>query len=65
MRRGMKQERYGGADIYQSGGDFLLDRDGNVLFAYRGKDPADRPPVSALLQEIDQLRFEPHVSRKP
>jgi peroxiredoxin len=65
MRRGMKQERYGGADIYQSGGDFLLDRDGNVLFAYRGKDPADRPPVSALLQEIDQPRFEPHVSRKP
>jgi hypothetical protein len=50
----MKQERYGGADIYQSGGDFLLDRDGNVLFAYRGKDPADRPPMAVLLREIDR-----------
>jgi peroxiredoxin len=56
MRRGMQQERYGGADIFQSGGDFLLDREGNILYAHRGKNPADRPTVSTLLKEIDRLR---------
>jgi peroxiredoxin len=56
MRRGMRQERYGGADIFQSGGDFLLDRDGNLLYTHRSKDPADRPTVTMLLQKIDQLR---------
>jgi peroxiredoxin len=55
MRQGMKQEHYGAADIFQSGGDFLLDRDGNTLYAYRSKDPADRPTVTTLLQKIDQL----------
>jgi len=56
MRRGMKQEHYDGADIFQAGGDFLLDRDGNILYAHRSKDPADRPTVTELLQRIDQLR---------
>jgi len=52
----MKQEHYDGADIFQSGGDFLLDCDGKVLFAHRSKDPADRPTVEALLERIDQLQ---------
>lgn len=52
-RRGMKQEPYGGEDIYQSGGDFLIDHEGNILLAYRSQDPADRPPVEALLRQID------------
>jgi len=56
MRRGIRQERYEGADIFQSGGDFLLDRDGNVRYAHRSKDPTDRPTVTELLQQIDQLR---------
>jgi hypothetical protein len=56
MRRGMKQEHYDGGDIFQAGGDFLLDRDGNILYAHRSKDPADRPTVTELLQRIDQLR---------
>jgi peroxiredoxin len=55
-RQGMKQEHYDGADIFQSGGDFLLDCDGKVLFAHRSKDPADRPTVEALLERIDQLQ---------
>ena len=37
-RRGLKQEPYGGEDIYQSGGDFLLDSKGNVLYAYRSRE---------------------------
>jgi peroxiredoxin len=54
--RGMKREDYGKDDIHQSGGDFLLDREGRVLFAYRSQDPADRPSVPELLREIDRLK---------
>ena len=60
-RRGLKQEAYGGEDIYQSGGDFLLDSAGNVLYAYRSRSPADRPAPKKLLQEID--RVQPAQSR--
>lgn len=55
LREGLKREDYGKEDIYQSGGDFLLDRDGNILFAYRGQNPSDRPSASHLLQVIDEL----------
>jgi peroxiredoxin len=55
-RKGMKQDAYGGDDIFQAGGDFLLDRDGKILYAHRSKDPADRPSVAALLREIDRVR---------
>jgi hypothetical protein len=60
-RRGLRQEAYGGEDIYQSGGDFLLDSTGSVLYAYRSRSPADRPTPEKLLQEID--RFQPAQSR--
>ena len=56
MRGGMKQERSDGADIYQAGGDFLLDRAGDILYAHRSRDPADRPPAVMLLREIDRLK---------
>ena len=52
----MKREDYGKDDIYQSGGDFLLDRDGKILFAHRSQNPSDRPSASRLLQVIDQLK---------
>jgi peroxiredoxin len=56
--KGMKQEPYGGEDIYQSDGDFLLDRRGNILFAHRSQDPADRPAPAKLLEEIDRFRTQ-------
>jgi peroxiredoxin len=59
LRSGMKQERYEGDDIYQSGGDFLLDRTGTILFAHRSQDPADRPTVARLLMAIDHIDSEP------
>lgn len=52
-REGMKLASHGGDDIYQSGGDFLLDREGNVLYAHRSQDPADRPSAEGLLRAID------------
>ena len=56
-RRGLTQEPYRGEDIYQSGGDFLLDSAGNVLYAYRSQSPADRPAPEKLLQEIDRVQL--------
>lgn len=53
-REGKKREDYGKDDIYQGGGDFLLDRDGNLLFAHRSRDPADRPAAKNLLEIIDR-----------
>ena len=54
-REGMARADYGKEDIYQAGGDFLLDREGNVLFEHRSQDPADRPSPERLLHEIDRL----------
>lgn len=59
LREGLKREDYGKEDIYQSGGDFLLDRDGNILFAHRSQNPSDRPSASRLLQVIDELVSAP------
>jgi len=53
FRKGLYLEDYGKEDIYQTGGDFLLDRGGNVLFAHRSEDPSDRPSIANLLKAID------------
>jgi len=56
LREGKKLENYGKDDIYQTGGDFLLDRQGNILFAHQSQDPADRPTTTKLLEEIDRVK---------
>jgi hypothetical protein len=55
LRSGRKIEDYGKDDYYQSGGDFLVDRQGNVLFAYCSQDPSDRPSVEQILEQIRKL----------
>jgi peroxiredoxin len=35
---------------------FILDRDGEVVYAYVGKSTSDRPSVVALLKELDKLK---------
>ncbi len=56
LREGKKIQSYGKDDYFQAGGDFLLNRDGLVLFAHRSHDPADRPSVSKLLEEVSKVR---------
>lgn len=56
--RGRKMENYGRDDYFQTGGDFLLDREGRLLFSYHSHDPADRPPVRRLLAEVERARSE-------
>ena len=53
-REGMRRENCGRDDIYQGGGDFLIDRDGNLLFAHRSRGPADRPAATKLLEILDR-----------
>lgn len=40
-------------DIYQMGGDFLLDKAGKVLLSHPCKNPLDRPTVKDILQAVD------------
>lgn len=54
LREGMKREDYGKDDIYQAGGDFLIERNGNILLAHRSQDPSDRPSATSLLEAIDR-----------
>lgn len=39
-------------DIYQRGGDVLIDPDGTVSLHHVGAGPADRPTVDSLLRRI-------------
>ena len=45
---------YPGEDVRQLGGDFLLTRDGQILYSYRNPDPTERPTVTELLQIAGQ-----------
>jgi hypothetical protein len=60
LREGKKLQSYGKDDYYQAGGDFLIDREGSILFAHRSQDPADRPTPGRLLQAIDRATSAPN-----
>lgn len=44
-------------DIYQMGGDFLLDEAGKVLMSHPSKTPLDRPTVKNILQAVDPAKL--------
>ncbi|KAM7368420.1 hypothetical protein PAMP_014642 [Pampus punctatissimus] len=45
-------------DIYQMGGDFVLDEAGKVLLSHPCKTPLDRPAVKDVLQAADAAHLE-------
>ena len=49
LRQGQTLQK-GAGDIFQRGGDVLIDPDGIVRLHHVGAGPADRPPVAALLK---------------
>ena len=57
LHEGKKLKNYGKDDFYQGGGDFLVDADGQILFEHRSQEPADRPPIEALLGAIDGIQI--------
>jgi peroxiredoxin len=57
MFRGwLPQRSYAGEDVLQLGGDFVLDAEGRVSYAYGSADPADRPGVDVLVRAISAAR---------
>ena len=58
LLQGMRRQHYGKEDIQQAGGDFLVDRAGNILFAHRSRDPSDRPTPERLLEEVKKVKGE-------
>lgn len=47
------------SDSRQLGGDFIIDRQGFVVFAHRSSEPADRPPVEHLIAVIRAVAEQP------
>ncbi|XP_067337428.1 selenoprotein L isoform X2 [Channa argus] len=47
-------------DIYQMGGDFLLDEAGKVVFSHPSKTPLDSPTVTGILQAVDAAGCSSH-----
>lgn len=41
-----------GEDLFQLGGDFVLDADRRLLLAHRSADPADRPSADTVLAAL-------------
>jgi peroxiredoxin len=44
------------ADIYQAGGDFVVDPGGRLALVHPGRDPHDRPSVDQIIAAIDRAR---------
>ena len=43
------------SDLFQLGGDFVLDSRGVVRFEYSSVTPSDRPPVEKLLEVLEEI----------
>ncbi|HVL29051.1 MAG TPA: AhpC/TSA family protein [Acidimicrobiales bacterium] len=54
LRRGARLQRPT-EDTSQLGGDFVVDRQGRLAYAFRSKGPADRPPVDDLVEAVARL----------
>jgi peroxiredoxin len=54
MRAGRKWQGIQG-DSAQMGGDFVIDTDAIVRFAYRSHDPTDRPSVETLMKVLRRV----------
>ena len=42
-------------DVYQLGGDVLIDPEGRVRLHYVSRNPMDRPSLDALLEQVERL----------
>ena len=49
---GWRPRKYEGEDVFQLGGDFVLDERRRLVYAYRSTNPADRPSADELVQAV-------------
>lgn len=55
IRKGWSPRRPGeGDDLLQLGGDFVLDAQGEILYAHRSADPTDRPTMETLFAALSK-----------
>lgn len=47
-----------GEDVLQLGGDFILDADGEIVYAYRSRTSTDRPAVAKLVDMLEAMKPE-------
>ena len=59
LLRDGKRPRFPTGDSLQLGGDFIVDSEGRVAYAYRSSGPDDRPAVNELLTVLSALRSSP------
>ncbi|VTR91370.1 Alkyl hydroperoxide reductase/ Thiol specific antioxidant/ Mal allergen OS=Isosphaera pallida (strain ATCC 43644 / DSM 9630 / IS1B) GN=Isop_1548 PE=4 SV=1: AhpC-TSA_2 [Gemmata massiliana] len=61
MLRGYRVKKpYAGEDVLQLGGDFILSRTRNVIFAHPSANPTDRPGTTDLLAALPSVPPIPH-----
>jgi AhpC/TSA antioxidant enzyme len=56
LLRAGRRPRLPAADTLQLGGDFVVDAEGRVAYAYRSAGPDDRPPVGDLVTAVHASR---------
>ena len=45
-----------GDDLHVMGGDFVVDREGKLVYAYPSKTSSDRPTIDKVLEELKSLK---------
>lgn len=45
---------YSKDDLFQLGGDFVVDGRGDVVYAFKSSSPADRPTIQFLLEQLQK-----------
>lgn len=53
LRKGRRFERPS-EDTLQLGGDFVVGRDGQLVYEFRSKGPDDRPPIDDLVAAVSR-----------
>ena len=48
----LRKYEHAASDWRQLGGDFILDKEGTVLYEFRGQTPSDRPSVASLIAQL-------------
>ena len=45
---------YSKEDLFQLGGDMVININGEVVYRYKSTDPADRPSIKSLLEQLEK-----------
>jgi len=49
---------YSKDDLFQLGGDFVVDAKGRVVYKFKSSSPADRPTIQFLLEQLQKAQTD-------